>query len=840
MPKRSTLPNYQLPGQPAQMELSRRESSDGDGENRAAKRARASRPKVKSGCITCKTRRVKCDETKPQCLRCLRFGRTCDGYPEPHSGRGVVMIPIKPRIPSISVYSPSVSVHATEEEHRYFQTFRDHSAYELSGFFTNEFWTNIVLQESYSIAPIRHAVIAVGALNKSLENAPGPQLKVNVIQSVDKRHHENAVLHYLKAIQTLNQYISTSNSPQLRVALISCLLFVCFETFQGGFASSVQQTYGGLKILRSYYNGKPGSRPWIPRRALDSSAPKNSSNISKALQIRLGCDNVSKERAIAMHLEEYLETEEKPLLDSEDNLVTKERSSSIRTTESFVYDPRAEHVGIPHNHMTGTNFIKEQQMTVMSVPPEQRAAYSSVPGSSMQPTQPTQSDRSSNFIQQQPSPPSKVQLTSPTETSAIQQLSTSRKRPLASRSPTPILQNDITLEEALIQTFVRLDGQGLFFGMIPGIPPLIWDIHESHHLPIPDSFPDFATAHRCWDFLMDRALQFYRRTLFNRAYAPSSSEAPAQLARQHASYIRQLSEFDKAFQPILASAVEPSGAISNPAALVITLYQKITVITLAAVRTDSEMVYDSFLPDFQYITRTCASLMLAKDNTKFPRNTRFSFDVGVVPPLHVTATRCRDPVVRREAIDLLFASPRQEGMWDGVLTARIGKWMTSCEEDGLPPPPLESRESSIALSPLEDSTTQDRFSYPSPPQVADDIAISGGYDNGKSIQESVAEAIAGGGIREFASRREGGKMINTVGLGPSKQVGGNLKRRKASTPYGKGKATQEKGWIVPEENRVQLMIVDFHIPDRYIKVKCQKALLREDGSREEREAVLAW
>lgn len=101
-----------------------------------------------------------------------------------------------------------------------------------------------MLQESDAMTPVRHAVIAMGALNKSLESAPGPHLKVNVIQEVDKRHHENAVIHYLKAIQSLNQYISTSEAPQLRVALISCLLFICFETFQGSFASSVQQTYG--------------------------------------------------------------------------------------------------------------------------------------------------------------------------------------------------------------------------------------------------------------------------------------------------------------------------------------------------------------------------------------------------------------------------------------------------------------------------------------------------------------------------------------------------------------------------------------------------------------------
>jgi hypothetical protein len=35
---------------------------------------RARKPKVKTGCITCKIRRVKCDETKPECRRCIKFG----------------------------------------------------------------------------------------------------------------------------------------------------------------------------------------------------------------------------------------------------------------------------------------------------------------------------------------------------------------------------------------------------------------------------------------------------------------------------------------------------------------------------------------------------------------------------------------------------------------------------------------------------------------------------------------------------------------------------------------------------------------------------------------------
>ncbi|KAM3540802.1 hypothetical protein ARSEF1564_006270 [Beauveria bassiana] len=39
--------------------------------------------KTRTGCITCRIRRVKCDEAKPMCNRCMTSGRMCDGYKSP-------------------------------------------------------------------------------------------------------------------------------------------------------------------------------------------------------------------------------------------------------------------------------------------------------------------------------------------------------------------------------------------------------------------------------------------------------------------------------------------------------------------------------------------------------------------------------------------------------------------------------------------------------------------------------------------------------------------------------------------------------------------------------------
>ena len=53
--------------------------------SRSRKRFKVHHHKVRSGCVTCKARRIRCDETKPVCIRCTRSKKTCGGYNLPHA-----------------------------------------------------------------------------------------------------------------------------------------------------------------------------------------------------------------------------------------------------------------------------------------------------------------------------------------------------------------------------------------------------------------------------------------------------------------------------------------------------------------------------------------------------------------------------------------------------------------------------------------------------------------------------------------------------------------------------------------------------------------------------------
>ena len=781
---------------------------------------------------------MKCDETKPECLRCQKFGRTCDGYAEPpppgqeptRSRRRLAVVPIKPRSSPVALTEPTISIHLTEEECRYFDVFVEFSARELPGYFPTDFWSRIVSQESHALTPIRYAAIAIGALNRSLEKAPESQLKVNIIQNVDKRHHEYAVLYFLRAVQSLNQYLSKSRSPQTRVALICCLLFVCFEAFQGSFVSTCRQYYGGLSILRSYCArySLPGSRNQraLPQQSLIESS---STQMVTTLPIRQIEGDSFQTRDIITPIGNSPETVDSQSLDWTDVVMSKDKIPVAGEIEPFVWSPYTN-----KTTMSGADLTKEQQqMRAASI--ANRVIYPSgaAVGQSMRMIAPAlgkPSSVSSDSPVSTPLPYAAAESTGSPGSSSVStpppQSTISRKQPFESPNPSsPVLHHDLNIEESLIQMFTRLDGSGEYFGMPPLIPPMMWDIHKVYHRPIPDTFPDFPSAQRTWDFLMDETLQFYRRTFFNKVFAPANCDPPAKIAKKYTHYIQKLSTFERAFQPILDNAVESNGTIINPAALVLSLYQKCTLIILAAVQDPSEMIYDSYLPEFQYVTSICTRLIRSQSGTQTgTHNIRFSFEVGFIPPLHFVVMKCRDPIIRREGINLLLSCQRQEGMWDSILCGRIGAWLVACEEEGLPPPPIESPQLNLYVSP-DESEGRELFDHSSPQPVGDRAEPPGGWEDGKMLSDVINHIVGDQYIDEAFDEAESMAVMQNPDAIKS------LKKRRP---------VFLKDWRVPEKNRVQITVLHFHIPERYIKFKCRKALPGANGSRDEREIVLTW
>ncbi|KAJ5594603.1 uncharacterized protein N7459_000811 [Penicillium hispanicum] len=192
------------------------------------KQKRASKPKVRTGCFTCK---------------CIRTGRQCEGYWTP---RSTTLLP--------KALAPAPVVDSNIEP-RALEFFYLRTAPQLAGFFGDAFFLGSVLRHSLAEPAIRQAIAAIGALHErsatgkllSRRDSPSPDVHIQLYNRSIR-----AVLGKIRAGQHALPLVATTN-----------VLYACFEIFQGDVAAAVTHIQSGIKLLQSWRekNGGP-VRPW--------------------------------------------------------------------------------------------------------------------------------------------------------------------------------------------------------------------------------------------------------------------------------------------------------------------------------------------------------------------------------------------------------------------------------------------------------------------------------------------------------------------------------------------------------------------------------------------------
>ncbi len=172
----------------------------------------------------------------------------------PIAPRIIAAVAAESRSPTI-LQEPQSSPFSGEAEYRYFRFFHEKTAERLSGFFNEALWNRLVLQACEYEPSIRHAVIAIGALDMALEHAQGTKRPEYLeLGDEDKKvvsHHQFALQQYGKAIKRMQDNLSKPRQD-MRTILIACLLFVCFETFHGNNNSAVKQAQSGIKMINGW------------------------------------------------------------------------------------------------------------------------------------------------------------------------------------------------------------------------------------------------------------------------------------------------------------------------------------------------------------------------------------------------------------------------------------------------------------------------------------------------------------------------------------------------------------------------------------------------------------
>ncbi|KAH7368159.1 hypothetical protein B0T11DRAFT_349616 [Plectosphaerella cucumerina] len=174
-------------------------------------------PKVRTSCVTCKVRHVKCDERRPVCSRCEKAHIKCDGYVRPAvktaavpvlAGHGRLLLP--------RGHPPPARLSNTDVV--YFDLFRHQFVHDLSGHYHSDFWSRVVL----------------------------------------------ALRHHIKAVSCFRQRMQPSASESSpRSVLIMTLLLLTFELMQGNMKSADGLMNCAIQLLKgsiSLSRGEVGHR----------------------------------------------------------------------------------------------------------------------------------------------------------------------------------------------------------------------------------------------------------------------------------------------------------------------------------------------------------------------------------------------------------------------------------------------------------------------------------------------------------------------------------------------------------------------------------------------------
>ncbi|PYI25767.1 hypothetical protein BP00DRAFT_357622 [Aspergillus indologenus CBS 114.80] len=220
-----------------------------------AEKRRSGGKRSKTGCRTCRIRRIKCDETPEKCRNCSSTGRLCDGYE-------VYRLPVaakRGRDLSLSLATP-VNTHVrwavTSDQRRCFKFFCDRTITDALGYYDSQLWEQFMFQMANLEPAVCHAAIALGAAHQEVVlqgiNFPGDDAKGRGVW------YFYALEESARAFELLRR--RNPQDPQMRqVTLLCCLLFVYMSLLQRDYNTAFRHLQAGLRVFQELRSGRCGS-----------------------------------------------------------------------------------------------------------------------------------------------------------------------------------------------------------------------------------------------------------------------------------------------------------------------------------------------------------------------------------------------------------------------------------------------------------------------------------------------------------------------------------------------------------------------------------------------------
>ncbi|ETN46812.1 uncharacterized protein HMPREF1541_01001 [Cyphellophora europaea CBS 101466] len=185
-------------------------------------------------------RRVKCDEEKPACRRCVKGGRQCN-YELPKSRRDpnqLVFVNYSSTVPAIRSVSPQSHIDPVAQRSLAF--FKERAAVALGGPFSSHFWSEGLLLLAEHESSVRYALVALGCVYEDFALCGKPRVS------------DYALRQYGKAIQGVVDLRISQNPYAVEVALATCILFACLESLRCFYHSCLSHLAAGIRVFQDH------------------------------------------------------------------------------------------------------------------------------------------------------------------------------------------------------------------------------------------------------------------------------------------------------------------------------------------------------------------------------------------------------------------------------------------------------------------------------------------------------------------------------------------------------------------------------------------------------------
>ncbi|PUU72698.1 fungal-specific transcription factor domain-domain-containing protein [Tuber borchii] len=183
----------------------------------------------KTGCITCRRRKKKCDETKPECNNCIKNAVVCEGYPEKtywQSGRQRAEGECRS---TLQLWFSELPCLIDGIETRIDRVLLDHFVRNVS---------RILTLFNDNTNPFQEMLLPLALQNRGLMHSllclSGSHLSnTDPTYSMAQHHHFGMAMQFLRNDPVLTGQIAIAGDPTIATTLILCLNSICKGDTEG-------------------------------------------------------------------------------------------------------------------------------------------------------------------------------------------------------------------------------------------------------------------------------------------------------------------------------------------------------------------------------------------------------------------------------------------------------------------------------------------------------------------------------------------------------------------------------------------------------------------------------